>query len=137
MAAKTIIVTGASRGIGLAVAKYLLSAPQSHNVVVIARSVEPLQKLKEQYSKQVEVLNGDLADFSLAQKAVDLALHSFGQLDGMVLNHGILGQVGKLADTEVQQWQEAFNINFISLIAFVSTWSNMLYPKKQLVDRSF
>ncbi|KAJ5624765.1 Short-chain dehydrogenase/reductase SDR [Penicillium lagena] len=118
MAAKTIIVTGASRGIGLAIAKYLLSAPQSHNVVVVARSVEPLQKLKEQYRKQVEVLNGDLADFSLAQKAVDLALQSFGQLDGMVLNHGILGQVGKLADTEVQQWQEGFNINFISLVAF-------------------
>ncbi|KAJ5770907.1 uncharacterized protein N7511_002958 [Penicillium nucicola] len=118
MAAKTIIVTGASRGIGLAVAKYLLSAPQSHNVVVVARSVEPLQKLKEQYSKQVEVVNGDLADFSLAQKAVDTAIKAFGQLDGMVLNHGLLGQVGKISEADPQKWKEVFDINFISLVAF-------------------
>ncbi|KAJ5162751.1 Short-chain dehydrogenase/reductase SDR [Penicillium coprophilum] len=118
MAAKTIIVTGASRGIGLAVAKYLLTAPQSHNVVVVARSIEPLQKLKEQYGKQVAVLNGDLADFSLAQQAVDIAIKSFGQLDGMVLNHGVLGQIGKIADADVQQWKEGFDINFLSLVAF-------------------
>ncbi|OOQ81895.1 oxidoreductase [Penicillium brasilianum] len=118
MAAKTIIVTGASRGIGLAIAKYLLTAPQAHNVVVVARSVEPLQKLKEQYSKQVEVVNGDLADFSLAQKAVDAAIKSFGQLDGVVLNHGILGQVGKIAAADVDQWKKDFDVNFFSLVAF-------------------
>jgi NADP-dependent 3-hydroxy acid dehydrogenase YdfG len=101
------------------VAKYLLTAPQPHNVIVVARSVEPLQKLKEQYGKQVEVLNGDLADFSLAQKAVDVAIKTFGQLDGMVLNHGLLGQVGKISDADPQQWKEAFDINFISLVAFV------------------
>ncbi|KAJ5667858.1 uncharacterized protein N7477_006428 [Penicillium maclennaniae] len=118
MAVKTIIVTGASRGIGLAIARYLLSAPQSHNVVVVARSVEPLQKLKEQYSKQVEVVNGDLADFSLAQKVVDTAIKAFGQLDGMVLNHGILGQVGTIATADLKEWQQGFDVNFISLVAF-------------------
>ncbi|RAL04475.1 SDR family oxidoreductase [Aspergillus ibericus CBS 121593] len=119
MSSKTIIVTGASRGIGLAIAKYLLTAPQAHNVVVIARSREPLQQLKEQYSKQVEVLNGDLSDFSLGQKAVDLALKSFGRLDGMVLNHGILGQVGKVIDADPQEWKAGFDVNFISLVAFI------------------
>ena len=117
-------------------AKYLLSSPQSHNVVVVARSVEPLQKLKEQYSKQVEVLNGDLADFSLAQKAVDTAIKTFGQLDGMVLNHGLLGQIGKISEADPQQWKEGFDINFISLVAFVrvshkcsSTLRSMLTTK--------
>ncbi|PYH93133.1 short-chain dehydrogenase [Aspergillus ellipticus CBS 707.79] len=119
MSSKTIIVTGASRGIGLAIAKYLLTAPQAHNVVVIARSREPLQQLKEQYSKQVEVLNGDLSDFSLAQRAVDLALKTFGRLDGMVLNHGILGQVGKVIDADTDQWKQGFDVNFISLVAFI------------------
>ncbi|GAB1197186.1 hypothetical protein BDV32DRAFT_127202 [Aspergillus pseudonomiae] len=119
MSAKTIIVTGASRGIGLAIAKYLLTSPQSHNVVVIARSVEPLQKLKEQYTKQVEVLNGDLTDLSIGQKAVDLALKSFGRLDGMVLNHGVLGQVGKIAQADPEQWKHGFDVNFISFVAFV------------------
>ena len=136
MAPKTIIVTGASRGnshpntsqrkplirlpgIGLVIAKYLLSAPRSHNVVVVARSLEPLKQLKAEYSKQVEVVNGDVADFSLAKKAVDTALTTFGQLDGMVLNHGILGQTGKIDETEPEQWRQGFDINFISLVAFV------------------
>ncbi|OJJ50280.1 hypothetical protein ASPZODRAFT_128901 [Penicilliopsis zonata CBS 506.65] len=119
MPAKTIIVTGASRGIGLAVAKYLLAAPQSHNLVVIARSVEPLQQLKAEYGSQVEVLSGDLADLSIGQRAVDLAIRSFGGLDGMVLNHGILGQVGKIAGADLEQWKHGFDVNYFSFVAFI------------------
>lgn len=85
----------------------------------MARSVEPLRKLKEQYGKQVEVLNGDLADFSLASKAVKLATDTYGRLDGMVLNHGVLGQVGKVEEADFEQWKHGFDINFISLVAFV------------------
>jgi hypothetical protein len=55
---KTIIVTGASRGIGLAVAKSLLEA--SHNVVLISRSAEPLQELKERYPSKVACLAADM-----------------------------------------------------------------------------
>lgn len=94
---------------------------------MIARSVEPLQKLKEQYNKQVEVLNGDLADLSIGQKAVDLALKSFGRLDGMVLNHGVLGQVGKIAQADPEQWKHGFDVNFISFVAFVSSKSRAAF----------
>lgn len=100
--------------------KYLLQAPRTCNVVVLSRGVEPLQKLKEQYGKQVEVLSGDVSDFSLAQRAVDLAIKSFGQLDGLVLNHGILGQVGNVAAADPEAWKAGFDINFFSLVAFVS-----------------
>ncbi|KAL4739031.1 hypothetical protein BDV11DRAFT_188508 [Aspergillus similis] len=117
--AKTIIVTGASRGIGLAITKYLLSAPQSHNVVVIARSVEPLQALKTEYKDQVAILNGDISDFSLAPKAVELALKSFGRIDGLVLNHGILGQVGKIGAANIEEWKKGYDVNFFSLVSFV------------------
>jgi len=58
MEPKVIIVTGASRGIGLAVAKVLLEA--SHKVVLIARSAEQLQALKEQYPEQVAYLAADM-----------------------------------------------------------------------------
>lgn len=131
--ARTIIVTGASRGkypsyqeplanqpgIGLAITKYLLSPPQSHNVVVIARSIEPLNALKNEFSSQVAVLPGDLSDFSLGQRAVDLAVKTFGRLDGLVLNHGILGQVGKIAEADIEQWKKGFDVNFFSLVSFV------------------
>jgi len=58
MAAKVIIVTGASRGIGLAVTNYLLK--QSHRVVLISRTTDQLQALKEKYPSQVEYLATDM-----------------------------------------------------------------------------
>ena len=60
---KSIILTGASKGLGLAIAKYLLR--ESHKVVLVARTAGPLEKLKADYPGQVEFVAGDLADFSV------------------------------------------------------------------------
>jgi NADP-dependent 3-hydroxy acid dehydrogenase YdfG len=67
MESKVIIVTGASRGIGLAVTKCLLAA--AHKVVLIARSAEQLQELKEHYPSQVAYLAADMtvADVSYTE----------------------------------------------------------------------
>jgi short-subunit dehydrogenase len=61
---KVIILTGASRGIGLAVAEYLLKASQ--RLVLVARSAEPLENLKKQYPGQVETITADLSDLSVS-----------------------------------------------------------------------
>ena len=64
MASKVIILTGASRGIGLAAAHYLLK--NQHKVLAIARSEGPLKELQNQYpSGQVEILAADLGDFTV------------------------------------------------------------------------
>lgn len=63
MSSKTIIVTGASRGVGLAIAKHLLNG--SSNVVLAARSTEQLEALKASYPKRVEYLAGDLGNFEV------------------------------------------------------------------------
>src|SRR5438034_1949213 len=107
-------------GIGWAVAQYLLDAPRSNNVVVLARSQGPLQQLKEQYPGQVEVLSGDLANLALGQEAVSLALKAFGRLDGMVINHGILEPIARLEGADLEVWKRGFDVNFISAVGFVS-----------------
>jgi short-subunit dehydrogenase len=63
MSSKNIILTGASRGIGLAIAKYLLN--EKHRVFLVARSREPLEGLKKDFPGQVEFLAGDLGDFEV------------------------------------------------------------------------
>lgn len=56
----------------------------------------------------------------LAKTAVSSALATFKSLDGLVLNHGTLDPVKRIADTTPSEWREAFNVNFFSCIAFVS-----------------
>jgi NAD(P)-dependent dehydrogenase (short-subunit alcohol dehydrogenase family) len=60
---KSIILTGASRGIGLAIAHYLLKA--SHNVFLVARTAAPMEELKKAYPNQVDFLAADLKDFEV------------------------------------------------------------------------
>lgn len=63
MSPRTVLLTGASRGIGLAIAQKLLR--EKHNVVLVARTAGPLEELKKQYPEQVEVVVGDLSDFKV------------------------------------------------------------------------
>lgn len=61
---------------------------------------------------------GDLSRPESARKAVELAINKFGRLDGLILNHGILGRVGKVADLEFEDWQECFATNLFSAAYF-------------------
>ena len=134
---KTIIITGASRGkyygawdhiaqaknhtfagIGEAIARYLLH--EGNNVVVLARSTKPLEDLKAEYPNQVRVLAGDMADFSIASKAVEITEKEFRQIDGLIINHGMLPPVTRIVDTKLDEWKHNFDVNFFSAIAFVS-----------------
>ncbi|KAK2732963.1 hypothetical protein FQN57_002332 [Myotisia sp. PD_48] len=116
---KTIIVTGASRGLGWAIAECLLTAPQPCNVVAVARNGGPLQELKNKYGNLVEILPGDATDTPTAREAVALALKSYGRLDGLILNHGVLEPVTRLEQTDVEQWKKAYDVNLFSLVEFV------------------
>ena len=88
-------------------------------MTVLARSEAPLRELQARYPKQVQVIVGDLSDFSLAQKAVDLTGREFGGLDGLVINHGVLAPVATVGKCDVEKWKHHFDVNFFSGVAFV------------------
>ena len=116
MASKVVVLTGASRGVGWAIAHYLLQ--RSHRLVVVARSEQPLRELEKQYPSQVAVITGDLAaDFSLGAKAVDLAKDRWQKLDGLIVNHGVLDPVKRLADSSAEEWRAAYDATFFSAVA--------------------
>lgn len=78
-----------------------------------------MEDLKSQHpDKQVQVLSGDLNDFSIAKEAVELALSKWGKLDGMVLNHGVLGPLDRIAIKDPNNWRSGSDINLISMTAF-------------------
>lgn len=60
-----------------------------------------------------------MTDTAIGDKAVELAVSKFGGLDGLVLNHGVLGQVAVIGKADTELWKHAFDVNLFSLIAFV------------------
>lgn len=77
-AKKSVLLTGASRGIGLAIARSLLR--DGHNVFAVARSSGPLEELKKEAPGQVEFLAGDVAD----DEVCFLSLYFFSCLKNVV-----------------------------------------------------
>lgn len=61
-----------------------------------------------------------MANFSLAQEALNVAIKEFGQLDGLVINHGMLPPVTNIEMSEIEAWKHNFDVNFFSAVAMVS-----------------
>jgi NAD(P)-dependent dehydrogenase (short-subunit alcohol dehydrogenase family) len=82
---KTIIVTGASQGIGAGIANAFLA--RGYNVVATSRSASKSAEL--QPSDNLAVVDGDIGDAATAAKVVATAVERFGGVDGLVNNAGI------------------------------------------------
>ncbi|KAL1591831.1 hypothetical protein SLS59_010059 [Nothophoma quercina] len=115
-----IILTGASRGIGLTIAHYLLSQPAQHKLVLTSRTASALNELQNKYGKdRVEIVTGDAAEPQLAKDLVSAATSRFGRLDALILNHGALDPVKKIADSTPEEWRTAYDINVFSAVGMV------------------
>ncbi|CAL3973071.1 unnamed protein product [Diplocarpon coronariae] len=114
---KNILLTGASRGIGLAIANFLLK--QNHRLFLVARTAAPLESLKREFPGQVEFLAADLRDLEVGPKAISLAFSAFTTLDALILNHGTLQPVKRIADSTPEEWRKTYDVNFFSLLGFI------------------
>ena len=82
---KTVIVTGASQGIGAGVVKAFLA--RGYDVVGTARSATKSKELSP--SDHLALIDGDIGQFETAQKVAELAIKKFGSIDAVVANAGI------------------------------------------------
>ncbi|KAI1178977.1 short-chain dehydrogenase [Nemania sp. FL0916] len=114
---KAIIVTGASRGLGAAIARALLR--DSHKVFLVARSTDELQSLKAEHGDTVAYMKADLADLKVATEVVASTVKAFGKIDGLVINHGTLAPITKISDSDAEEWRRAYDVNVFSAVALV------------------
>ena len=82
---KTVIVTGASQGIGAGVVRAFLT--RRYNVVGTARKATKSKELPT--SDHFALIDGDIGQFETAQKVAELALEKFRSIDAVVANAGI------------------------------------------------
>lgn len=108
---KTAIVTGASRGIGYAIAQTLLS--EGYNVVISARKMnDNLQELERLHASRCIVCLADIAIDSDRDKIVTTATESFGGIDLLVNNAGVAPLVRKdMLDITTEDYDYVTDIN--------------------------
>lgn len=108
----TIIITGASRGLGAAVAR--IAAALGSNVVLNARSVNDLAGVAAEIQGnggEALVVAGDVADAAVCQSIVEQTVARFGRIDALVNNAGVLEPIARIAEVEPDAWWNAVRIN--------------------------
>ncbi|MEL6319169.1 MAG: SDR family oxidoreductase [Cyanobacteria bacterium J06626_14] len=111
---KTLLITGASTGIGAATARQ--AATQNFNLVLAARSTEKLDKLaREISSDNIRTVSCDVTDYSAQEKLVAEAVTAFGSLDAVFANAGCGGEPGGFSGAPVESWQQIVNTNILGV----------------------
>jgi 3-oxoacyl-[acyl-carrier protein] reductase len=109
---QTAIVTGGSRGIGLAIARAL--AAEAVNVAITGRSDAHLSQARPRLESagpaRVETLRADMRRYEDVERAVAATVARFGGLDILVNNAGV-GIFANVADMTPEQWSEIVDTN--------------------------
>lgn len=109
---KTVLVTGASRGIGAATARHFTE--KGANVVMLARNGQALQDLGAEIGSsggRAIAVQGDVSRFADVAGAIDLAVERFGRLDILVNNAGLIEPIAHLADSDPETWSRIVDVN--------------------------
>lgn len=113
---RTVIITGASRGIGAAVAR--TASRQGAGVVLVARDEGRLQDLAATLPGPAAVVPGSVSDTDTAAAAVDAAEDLGGTLWGLVNNAGINPYYHGIIDTPLAEWDEVIQVNLLGAATF-------------------
>ena len=127
-----ILITGASAGIGEAVARRF--AAGGFRIVAVARRQDRLEQLAGALSDQtaVEILAGDVSTKDVPERAVDLAMSRFGRLDCLVNNAGA-GRWAPVDQTDDAMLDEVIEISLKAPFRFCRAAIPVMRPGSSIV----
>lgn len=117
MQGTTTLITGASSGIGAALAR--AAGERGSNVVLLARREDRLQQLESELaasSVDALAIRCDITQPEQLQQAVDSALARFGALDMVLANAG-MGVAGNVSDLSLADYQRQFDVNVFGVLS--------------------
>lgn len=104
------LITGASSGIGLDMARYL--STKKWELILVARNKEKLEEIQEQLPTKVTII---VADLSNEQRVKDLYVIAKKENVDVLINNAGLGDFGYLTDTDINKDLELINTNIKAL----------------------
>lgn len=125
---KTYLITGATSGIGRAVAKAF--ANEGANLILSGRNEIAGNELVDELGDHAIFLSGDVSDPAYNQKLVDLAVTKYGQLDGISANAGRLG-LGSITDLSPMEWHRTLDVNLTSVFYLLKAALPVLQKSSQ------
>ena len=132
--AKVIVVTGAAKGIGRAIA--LRCADEGAAVVLVDRDETQLSAVMDDIQARIgeknvarfSSISGDISEESTIRTMIDTALEGHGRLDGLVNNAGIFGAYNRFENNSVELFEQMIAINVRP------AWQAMQYAKAAMLE---
>ncbi|WP_433566127.1 SDR family NAD(P)-dependent oxidoreductase [Nocardia sp. CA-151230] len=111
---KTWLITGASSGLGKALAEYALA--RGDQAVVVASSTASTTELASRYPETALALQLDVTDAAHRANGVRTALDRFGAID-ILVNNAAIDYIGALEEQEEPDYRRLFEVNFFGAVA--------------------
>jgi NAD(P)-dependent dehydrogenase (short-subunit alcohol dehydrogenase family) len=129
-AGKTIAITGAASGIGKAVA--LLLAERGAQLVLVDIDEAGLRMVVGEIAGDTKVISivADVAEPLDVDRVFTLVAQQFGHLDGLASNAGIIGQIGPVVSTTLEDYQRLMRVNAQSAFLFVQAYARSAVANK-------
>jgi len=127
LAGRIALVTGASRGIGAAVARRF--AAEGAHVVLVARTVGGLEEVDDAVRAEggsATLVPLDLAAPGGIEEMGQAIAHRFGRLDVLVGNAGVLGTLGPAAHMDVAVWEQVIAVNLTANWRLIRSFDPLL-----------
>ena len=133
LAAKVVVVTGAAKGIGRAIA--MRCADEGADVVVVDRDESGLNDTAQALRSREGVsdhakfstVSGDISAESTIRSMIDTALEGHGRLDGLVNNAGVFGAYNRFENNSIESFDQIVSINVRPV------WLAMKYAKSAML----
>jgi NAD(P)-dependent dehydrogenase (short-subunit alcohol dehydrogenase family) len=106
---KTVLITGASKGIGAAAARVFAEA--GANVALVARNRDAIADLAGEIGKQAVAIPCDVSRYWEMEAAVNACLKAFGNLDILIGNAGVIDPISHLSISDPGAWGHVIDIN--------------------------
>ncbi len=127
LANRIALITGATRGLGFAVAKRF--AREGAHVIATGRNTKALEELDDEIKAQggvATLVQLDLLETDKIELLAQSIAQRFGKLDILVGNAGILGELSPMSHTDSKDWDKVMAVNVTANFHLIRCFDNLL-----------